>query len=61
MNYHVLIGWAHDEKEQRHCVAIYTTAVFEIEDADALCDVGSKNRIWTCSGVEAEGQHQPII
>ena len=45
MNYHVLIGWTYDEKDQWCCVAIYPKAVYEIEDESKWWDVGSKNRI----------------
>ncbi|MFB3764847.1 MAG: hypothetical protein ACE14P_06310 [Methanotrichaceae archaeon] len=49
MDYPVLIGWAHDGKDNWHLVAVYPRAVYEIEDESNWWDVGSKNRLWVDS------------
>lgn len=46
MNYSVLIGWAHDSKDEWFCVAIYPWAVYEIEDADDWWKCRPENRLY---------------
>jgi hypothetical protein len=45
MNYQILVGWAYDDSCNRHLVAVYSRAIYEIDDYSKWWDVGDQNRI----------------